>query len=160
MNKGPIFSDREYQELILEAIGRFDTVSKAQHKAMLNTLATIQRTMLDLQQSVLILTKGLEERSEKRYQEEIEDLENRIKGFEKLLEEKKQAQQTQQTNKTSQDIQRIALNTYQEQQTQQLAEQQKQSVARKLKWQDLAIGAIVSYVAVQVVSEVIKLLAK
>lgn len=159
MNR-PIKSDREYMELILEAIGRLDDVSKEQHRAMLNTLGSVQRTLLDMQQSFILLSKGLEQRSEKRYQEEIEDLEARIKSFEKLLEEKKQIQQEQRTNKTSQDIERIALNAYQEQQTLQLAEQQKETVARKVKWQDVAIGAVLSYVAVQAVEKLLALFAR
>jgi len=155
-----VYSDREYQELVLEAITRASELSKTQHAAMINTLAATQKGILDLQQSFLLLTRGLENRSETRYQEEIEDLENKILGFEKLLEGKKQVQQGQQTTKTSQDIERIALNAYQEQQTLQLAELQKQSVARKIKWQDLAVGAALTYIVVQVVIRVIEVFGK
>lgn len=154
------YSDREYQELLLEAVNRGSELSKTQHAAMLNSMANMQRVVLDLQQSVLLLTKGLEERSDQRYQEEIEDLEARIKGFEKLLEEKKQVQKEQQIAKTSQDIERISLKTYQEQQTQQLAELQKQSVARKIKWQDAAAMAVLGYIAVQIATKLIEMLGK
>lgn len=153
------YTPREYQELILEELGRIYALARSQFGAISNLLASNQSVMLELQKTLLVLARGLEERSEKRYQEEISDLETRIKGYEKLLEEKKQQSQ-QPSGKTSQDIERIAINAYQEQQTLQLAEQQKQSVARKIKWQDLAIGAAISYIVVQIAIALIKLLGQ
>lgn len=152
------YTDREYMEMIYSLLLEVSTTSKAQHGTMINSLVSVQKSFIDLQQTLALLAKGLEERSEKRYQQEIADLETQIKGFQKLLEEKKSS--IQQPNKTSQDIERIAINAYAQQQTIQLAEQQKASMARKIKWQDLAVGAILSYVAVQIAIEIFGLLSK
>lgn len=154
------YTDREYMEMVYSMLSEMSAAARVQHGAMLNSLANVQSSFIDLQKTLSLLARGLEERSEQRYQQEVHDLELQIEGFRKLLEEKKNNILQPPIGKTSQDIEKIALSTYNQQQTMQLAEQQKASIARKIKWQDLAIGAIVSYVAVQLAIQLFQLLSK
>lgn len=80
---------REYGEMIYSLLTEMNGALMAQSRSMNNNLSNNQRTMLDLQVSINNLILGLKETRDKRYQEEIENLELQMQNLTRQLEEKK-----------------------------------------------------------------------
>jgi len=76
---------------IFEMIRTMNDGLMTQAKATNNNVAGILRASLQLQETIGALINSLTETRDKRYQEEIDDLEGRINGLVHSLEEKKSA---------------------------------------------------------------------
>ena len=79
-----------------------------QAKATNNNVAAILRTNLALQETIKDLITSLTDTRDKRYQEEIDDLEQKVSGLMHMLEEKKAAKQD---NKSTSDRLKDAAKT-------------------------------------------------
>lgn len=77
----------------------------AQSRAINNNLSNSQRTMLDLQVSINNLILGLKETRDKRYQEEIDNLEMQMQALNVQLNDKRNAK----TNGTTSEKMRTVV---------------------------------------------------
>jgi chromosome segregation ATPase len=93
---------REYGEMIYSLLTEMNGALMAQSRAINNNLSNSQRTMLDLQVSINNLILGLKETRDKRYQEEIDNLEVQMQALTMQLNDKRSAKST--TSTTSQKI--------------------------------------------------------
>ena len=96
---------REYGEMIYSLLTEMNGALMAQSRAINNNLSNSQRTMLDLQVSINNLILGLKETRDKRYQEEIDNLEVQMQALTRQLDDKRSAKST--TGTTSQKIQTV-----------------------------------------------------
>lgn len=93
---------KEYSEMIYSLLTEMNGALMAQSRAINNNLSNSQRTMLDLQVSINNLILGLKETRDKRYQEEIDNLEVQMQALTRQLDDKRNAKST--TGTTSQKI--------------------------------------------------------
>lgn len=93
---------KEYGEMIYSLLTEMNGALMAQSRAINNNLSNSQRTMLDLQVSINNLILGLKETRDKRYQEEIDNLEVQMQALTRQLDDKRNAKST--TGTTSQKI--------------------------------------------------------
>jgi Fe2+ transport system protein B len=82
---------KEYGEMIYSLLTEMNGALMAQSRAINNNLSNSQRTMLDLQVSINNLILGLKETRDKRYQEEIDNLEIQMQALTVQLNEKRNA---------------------------------------------------------------------
>jgi len=99
--------DKVYGEMIYSLLTEMNGSQSVQLRAVNNNIANNQRTMLALQGSIENLIVGLKETRDKRYQEEINNLETQMNNLRKQLEEKKIAKNT--TSTTSEKIRAVSL---------------------------------------------------
>jgi len=85
---------KEYGEMIYSLLTEMNGALMAQSRAINNNLSNTQRTMLDLQVSINNLILGLKETRDKRYQEEIDNLEMQMQALTVQLTEKRNAKTT------------------------------------------------------------------
>ena len=89
---------KEYGEMIYSLLTEMNGALMAQSRAINNNLSNSQRTMLDLQVSINNLILGLKETRDKRYQEEIDNLEMQMQALTVQLTEKRSAKTTSTTS--------------------------------------------------------------
>jgi chromosome segregation ATPase len=82
---------KEYGEMIYSLLTEMNGALMAQSRAINNNLSNSQRTMLDLQVSINNLILGLKETRDKRYQEEIDNLEVQMQALTRQLDDKRSA---------------------------------------------------------------------
>lgn len=99
---------KEYGEMIYSLLTEMNGALMAQSRAINNNLSNTQRTMLDLQVSINNLILGLKETRDKRYQEEIDNLELQMQALTVQLSEKRTAKLTGGT--TSEKMRTVAEN--------------------------------------------------
>lgn len=99
--------EREYGEMIYSLLTEINGVFMAQVRQINNSMGNVQRIMLDLNTSINNLIASLKESRDKRYQEEIDNLETQMTSLRKELEQKKIAKNT--TLTTSQEMRAIAI---------------------------------------------------
>lgn len=120
----------------------------SQLRATNNNIASILRVNLDLQTTITEFIKSVADTRDKRYQEEIDALEDQMKVLEKLLDEKKNAKEdNRSTNEKIQD----AL-TKQAEKEKELLEQERRR--RSVDWIDVrntALKTLAGSVAIAVV---------
>lgn len=105
--------EREYGEMIYSMLSEMNGVFMTQVRQINNNMGNIQRIMLDLNTSISNLIAGLKESRDKRYQEEIDSLEQQMETLRKQLEEKKSAKSSGIT--TSQKIRSVVMDVAKEQ---------------------------------------------
>lgn len=96
---------KEYGEMIYSLLTEMNGALMAQSRAINNNLSNTQRTMLDLQVSINNLILGLKENRDKRYQEEIDNLEVQMLALTRQLDDKRTAKST--TVTTSEKIKTV-----------------------------------------------------
>lgn len=136
--------DKTPWETLYAMITELSNLVLSQSRSINNLLATIQRNLIEIQNSLSVLAGGLQERYNARNQQEIDELQSKIEIMRKQIEDKKNN-----TGKTSQDIEQIAMKTAQEFYTQQ---QQAEKKKWEIDWPDVwkkvvmvAITAVVVY---------------
>lgn len=85
---------KEYGEMIYAMLSELNGVVLAQMRIVNNNIANVQKIMLELNEAIKILSVGLKETREKRYQEEIDILESQMRSLQSQLNEKKAAKST------------------------------------------------------------------
>lgn len=127
---------KEYGEMIYSLLTEMNGALMAQSRAINNNLSNSQRTMLDLQVSINNLILGLKETRDKRYQEEIDNLEMQMQALTVQLNDKRTAKNMPAT--TSEKIQSMVNNT--------IAEREQAALKRKqIDWIDVR-NKVVPYV--------------
>ena len=101
------YIDRTYGEMIYSMLSEMNGALMSQARATNNNISNTQKMMLDLQNSINNLITGLKETRDKRYQEEIDQLEAQMHTLTRALEEKRVARST---ISTSEKIRSVALN--------------------------------------------------
>lgn len=155
MSDSKSFSDREYGEMIYSLLLEMNRTQLSQDRSLSNNVANLLRAMLDLNTTVANLVTGLRETRDKRYQEEIDQLEGQISGLNKQLEEKRVAKTTTPMT-TSQEIRTVAAEVF----TKQIQEEQKRKSIDWIKIRDYIIGAVALWIVMKILPEIVALIAK
>jgi hypothetical protein len=120
--------EREYGEMIYSLLTELNGMFMAQVRQVNNNIANVQRLMLDLKASIENLIISLKDTRDKRYQDEIDNMEARMETLRKELEQKKATKPA--TLSTSEEIRAVVTDMTLKQK---LAEVEK----NKINWPDV-----------------------
>jgi len=101
--------DRVYAEMIYSLLTEMNGALMSQVRSINNTLSVLQRTVLNMNDSVTNLDNNLKETRDRRQLEEISNLETSLESLRKQLEEKKNARES--SGDTSEKIRAVSLDT-------------------------------------------------
>lgn len=115
-------NDREYQEMLYSLLTEMNGSIMAQVRSINNTMGKVLLVMVDVQNSMNVLSNGLKENRDARYQQEIDQLEMQITNMRQAVEEKKVAKQN--TLSTSQEIRSVVVDAITKQREEEIKKKQ------------------------------------